>query len=286
MANSPYQTKPPHIPEPPPYSCTVDDLDDIQCEASGYKARSEYMEQYAPELKERRTKFDTARKDYPPARTGAESDVVEIRKRLAYIVEQLKCSLDDDVEECLENARREVWEKLHECGDDVGCCVGDCECDYSLDEETSALYAKTKEIETKVGKAEACFDRLAAEPTELPKRVKALKTAVDALAEKLGGEPKKADTRRSYAWALVYKQQLKDIWLGFGDVNAYIDCLCRGLGCSVRGRTALAALAGERAVRECKDQKGKERCDWLRANVVEEILAKCVEGARGTASAD
>lgn len=286
MASSPHQTKPPHTPDRPCPSCAVDDLDDLQCEAAGFKRRSEVMEAQGNNLKTRRASFDSARKDYSTARTDAESDVAEIRRQLVYIVEQLRCSLKEDVVECLESAHRDVHQKLQECGGEVGCCIGDCEFDASVEGETSALHAKLKDIEAKVVKAEACFDRLAAEPAELPKRVKALKTAVEALAGTLKGQPKKADTRRSYAWALVYQQQRSDIWLGFDNVNDYVDCLCKGLSCSVRGRTALAALEGEVAVRACKEQKAKERCDWLGANVVEEILAACVAETKQADAAD
>ena len=267
--------KPPD-PEPEP-ECDLGELDDLQCDAAGIKRQAEVMAQYAPKLEERRKQFDEARKGYATSRAAATTVVKEIRNQLDYIIEQLKCTLKEEAVNCLDQAYEEVRDRLEECRGPTptGCCIQEpCEFDTGVEGvPTPELRARIAETDRTADDAEACFDSLAGEPKALTDRVMALKADVEALAGKLGGDPTKAEPARTYAEALMAKQRLDDIWKGFTDVDEFVDCLCRALVCSVQGRKAQAILEGELAVRECKDDKARARCDWLANNLLEEILA-------------
>ncbi len=57
-------------------------------------------------------------------------------------------------------------------------------------------------------------------------------------------------------------------------MNAYVECLCRALMCSLKGRTALAILGAEIAVLECKEREKGVRCKRLQDDTLEEVLAE------------
>ena len=263
-------------PEPSP-ECDLGELDDLQCDAAGIKRQAQVTEAYAPKVEERRKKFDEARKGYTTSRTAATTVVREIRQQLKYIIEQLKCTLKDDAVNCLDEAYEEVRGRLEECRGptETGCCL-DEPCEFDTEVEgvpTPELRVRIAETDRTTTEAEKCFDDLVGEPKALTDRVMALKAEVEALAGKLGGDPTKSDPARTYAEALIAKQRLDEIWKGFADADEFVDCLCRGLLCSVQGRKAQAILEAELAVRDCKDEKARARCDWLANNLVEEILA-------------
>lgn len=255
--------------------CDPDDLDGLTCEAEGVKARAAYAAKYEGDLKNRRTAFDSARQAYSDARTAATNDVGQIRHQLHRIEEQLRCQLPDDIERCLDDAWREVYERLEACGLPTGCCIDD-DCEFDTHCEgvpTEQLRARQAEYERRVAAAEKCFDEvLVKEPTELKNRVAKLKQDVEALATAAASSTT-PDPKHAFATALWAKRRLHDIWLGFKDANAYHECVCGGLICSLRGRKALAVLAGELAVRQCREDENEKRCEWLRTHVVDEILA-------------
>lgn len=262
--------------EPCP-ECDLSALDDLECDAVGIAKRAEVVAAFAPQLAERRAKFDQARDEYATKRATAATTVDEIRGQLDYLMEQLKCMLPDDDESCLDQAYEEVWNKLIECRGPsaIGCCIDDdCEFASEVSEDTTAeqLRAWIAEIEGRAERVEACFDALVDEPTALTARVNALKAEVDQLVATLGGQ-QSSDVKKKYTEALIAQQKLANIWFGFDDVGEFIDCICQGLTCSFKGRQALAVLHAELAVRECRETKAKDRCAWLEAHLIDEILA-------------
>jgi predicted nucleic acid-binding Zn-ribbon protein len=257
--------------------CDLGALDDLKCEAEGIKAQAEYTAAKQADLDKRRTQFDGARKAYSDARADVRDDIKEIRDQLTRLLDQLRCQLPEHVIDCLDRAWREVRERLEKCGMPTGCCIDD-ECEFDTDYKdvaTDDLQKRKADYERRVKAAEDCFDALIKEPEELKKRVADLKAALEALAKDMA-DPK-SDPKQSYARALWYWRRLEDIWLGFEHANEYHDCLCQALMCSVKGHKAIAVLVGQIAVRDCRDKAEKARCDWLKANVVAEILAVYVK---------
>ncbi|HJU01630.1 MAG TPA: hypothetical protein VJ966_10540 [Actinomycetes bacterium] len=251
--------------------CDLGALDDLKCVAQGVKAQADYNAGKQTELDGRRTQFDGARAAYSDARDSVREDVKTIHDQLARIRDQLECQLPEDVLECLRDAWEEVRGRLEYCGMPVGCCIDDdCDFDDSCENVSSDDLEKRKaEYQRRVKEAEDCFDQLIKEPADLKTRVAALKADVEALAKDT------SDTRKAYAQYLWYRRRLNDIWLGFEHANEYHDCLCQALMCSVKGHAAIGVLVGEIAVRTCRDKAQKDRCDWLKAHVVDEILARC-----------
>jgi hypothetical protein len=251
--------------------CDLEALDDLKCVAEGVKAQADYTTSKQTELDARRTQFDGARAAYSDARASVRDDVRAIRDQLTRIRDQLECQLPEDVLECLRHAWEEVRDRLEYCGMPVGCCIDDdCEFDDGCENvPTDDLLKRKAEYERRVKAAEDCFDQLIKEPADLKTRVADLKADVEALAKDT------SDTRKAYARFLWYWRRLEDIWLGFEHANEYHDCLCQALMCSVKGHGAIAVLVGEIAVRTCRDKAEKDRCDWLKTHVVDEILAHC-----------
>jgi hypothetical protein len=272
---STYEQSGQHHPEPGP-ACDVGALDDLACEAEGIKAQAEYTASKEADLKRRRAAFDTARAEYAAARTDAAVQTQELRHRLAQLREQLRCRLSRRVIECLEQAWDEVRDELRKCGAvEAGCCLDDDEqCEFETEEggTDQELRARRAEFERRVKAAEDCFDALVLEPAALTQRVADLKLEVDGITAE-AADPATTDVKHTYARLLWAWQRLVDIWLGFEDVNAYHDCLCRGLACSVRGHKAIAVLVGELAVRACREKAEQARCTTLRTHVVDEILS-------------
>jgi hypothetical protein len=257
--------------------CDLGALDDLKCVAEGVKAQATYTDGKQTELDARRKQFDGARTAYSEARAKAKEDVKYIHDELERIRKQLECQVSESVLECLKDAWENVRERLEHCGGvPTGCCIDDdCEFDEGCEDvSTDDLEKRKTEYERRVAAAGACFDELIKEPGDLTKRVADLKKDVDALAKDT------SDTRKAYARYLWYRRRLKDIWLGFEDANEYHDCLCQALMCSIKGHTAIAVLVGEIAVRTCRERSEKDRCEWLKSHVVDEILARCQKSAQ------
>jgi hypothetical protein len=254
--------------------CDLRALDDLKCEAAGIKAQSDYIAGVQKDLDTRHKQFDGARADYRSARDEVAADVRGIRDQLTRIRDQLRCQLSEEVLECLERAWRDVYELLEQCGMPSGCCIDD-DCEFDSDCEGASsdeLHKRKADFEGRVKAVEDCFDKLIVEPAKLKERVADLKAKVEALAKEVA-DPKTVDLKQSYAKYQWYWQRLQDIWLGFEHANEYHDCLCQALVCSLKGHKAIAVLAGEIALRDCRDQARKDRCEWLKTHVVEEILA-------------
>jgi hypothetical protein len=262
----------------PCVDCDLSDFDEHNCEVEGTKAEAEYMQTHHEKLKQRREQFDKARTDYETARQGVAADLEWIRNQLKRIRDDLECHLDEKQRNCLQRAWEEVYKRLRKCGGDGGCCVDedDCRFEWTPGEYPTApdIRATIEDFERRVKKAEDCFDELVKEPEELKDRVSKLKEFVTELAKPASQEAKK-DYLRDFAKLLWAEYRLKQIWLGFDTVNEYVDCLCLALNCSLQGRRALAKLHGVLKTLECREAREKDRCAWLKKNVVEEIVAAC-----------
>ncbi|MBV9847968.1 MAG: hypothetical protein JOZ47_23300 [Kutzneria sp.] len=176
---------------------------------------------------------------------------------------------------CLDEAYEKVVCQLNECGCDEGCRVEDgCEFDTDTsgvsDEE---LAARIVDYQTQADAAKACFDDLSKEPVQLVARVDGLKAEVAAIAADLSGDPAKVDLKELYVRALVARRHVHHAWRGFEHTSDFGDCLCRALMCWSKATAATAVLTGEKAIRKCHADARKARCDYLKANIVKEILA-------------
>ncbi|MEU5342941.1 hypothetical protein AB0H18_19220 [Streptomyces sp. NPDC020766] len=265
--------------EPPHEDCDLSGVDDLACESKGVADRAKYIADHDAALKDRRAKYDVTRAAYTTARTTVAADVTSIRKDLHQIREQLRCQLDREVIECLDEAWAEVSERLERCGEPrAGCCSEECdfddECAGYEDDDIHELTARIARIDRRVSTAEACFDTLAGEPAALTQRVAGLRAAVDALLTEIS-DPKTVDPRHAYATLRWLWHRYDDIWWGFPRVRDFQDCLCQALTCSVTGRRVLGILVGRLGVLQCRKDAEDRRCETLRTHVVEEILEAC-----------
>nr|MDT0659409.1 hypothetical protein [Micromonospora sp. DSM 115978] len=259
--------------------CDPGHFDDIECRARGIEAQAAYLAQVKDELVQARERFDGARAAYNASREAATPIVSDLRQQLAQVIDQLKCLIDDDAEIRLLNcAFRTVQQEIDRCGDQSGCYFTD-ECDFDTDARgcrPDDIESTISEFETRVAAATAAFDDLIEEPTNLTARVAAVQAEVAAIVAGMAGDPRTTDFKRLYAQALVAKQHLADVWRGFPHTNAYVDCLCRILTCMYRGHSAIALLKGRAAVRDCHREAAQERCDRLREQTVDEVMAEYV----------
>jgi hypothetical protein len=265
--------------EPPGEDCDLSGVDELACESKGVADRAKYIADHAAALQDRRTKYDTTRAAYTTARATVAADVAALRKDLRQIREQLRCQLDGETLECLDEAWAEVAGRLEDCGEPrTGCCVEEChfddECEGYEDDDIDQLTARIAGIEGRVTAAEACFDALAGEPAALARRVADLRAAVDALLTEIS-DPKTVDPKHAYATLRWLWHRYDDIWWGFPRVHDFQDCLCTALKCSVTGRRVLGILVGRLGVLKCRKDAEDQRCETLRTHVVEEVLEAC-----------
>lgn len=270
----------PDQPPPPPKDddcpdCNPGALDGLQCDAVGLQAQATYLQSFAAATTARRGKFDKVRKLYTDARTKAAPDVKDLKNQAQHVKSQLDCLITDtNRKKCLSDAYASVLERLAKCAQTTG-GVPAKDCNVSIAAEGLDPVKRFGEIETLTVKAEASFDRLVEEPTQIPIRVQELKARVTALATDVGGDVSKLDLDRAYARLLVILHDLEDVWLGFADENAFYDRLCADLSCSLRGRQALGVLTHHIAVKKCQDDGVTTACDLLATTVVEEVVTIC-----------
>jgi hypothetical protein len=100
-----------------------------------------------------------------------------------------------------------------------------------------------------------------------------VKAEVASLTSDLGKDPATLDLKRLYARALVVKWKIRKVWGAFGQVQKFVDCLCQALTCWTKGCQAVYQLSGAKAIAECKEKAKKDRCDKLRNETVEQVLA-------------
>lgn len=263
-----------------PYpDCDPSLLDDLRCRAKGIQAEAEYNAQKMDELTQARTQYDGARSAYSAARTAAAPTVQELRHQLAQVIDQLKCLVDDDWEiRLLDRAYATIEERLEACGDTSGCYFQD-DCEFDDDARNCPpedIAGKIAEIDRRTQAAKAVFVDLIAEPTNLPKRVADLQAEVTAIVTSMAADPRTVDFKQLYAAALVARRHLAAVWRGFEHVNAYVDCLCLALTCQLKGHTAISVLKGRAAVHECHRQAGEARCEHLRKQTVDEVMAEYI----------
>lgn len=269
-------------PDPDHEDCDPHLIDCLKCAAVGVAAQAAYNAATQPDIETARTGYDTARTAYRTQRTEHALQVQDLRHQIKHLVERIKCLIKQQrVVTCIDEAYCTVVDQLEECGGPWGCCADD-ECDFDtdrtdlpedLDDRIAAYQKLIDEYQTHIDRARACFTQLSGEPAALAARVAAANAAIARINAALAADPAATDLKQVYADALVTKRDLDRIWNGFGDVNAFVDCLCRALTCWTKGWAAVSVLTGKKAVAECERDARKKRCDDLRTKTVEEILA-------------
>jgi hypothetical protein len=118
----------------------------------------------------------------------------------------------------------------------------------------------------------------------LPQRVADLRAEIDAIAKALAEGS--AEATELYAAVLVARRHLDTVWQGFGNVNEYMECLCRSLTCRVTGHGAISVLVRKEAVHECYRDSWRKACkrlaDETAAEVMAEYLRICSEDEGGS----
>lgn len=250
---------------PSPPDCSVDLLDDLKCEATGIKAQAEYNAKHTTELETARTSYDTARVQYRAARGAAKKTYKDLGTQLEKVLEQLKCLIDDRTKVgWLDRAFDTVAAELVACGGESGCGFDDT-CDFGelIDCPPGDIAGAIEKIEERVAKAKKVFDDLVQEPTELPKRVTAVQKEVDDIVKEMATDSRSVDFKALYAKALVAKYHRDNLWRGFHDGNAYVDCLCCTLLCQLKGYDAVSQLTRKQEVKKCRDDAEAEQCKQL-----------------------
>lgn len=268
---STYQATPGYSSQPP--GCDLTGIDNLGCKVAGVAAEADYLKGHQAKLAERRTQFDTARTAYQKAFTDVTAQRTTIQEKLAKLKEQL-CQVCAEDRTCLDEAWASVKAELEKCGTSGGCCVA--EADRTIDSKVEggdtpapeAVRAVITRLEAQAERVERCFSTLFAEPGELTKRATALATAVGKI------QPN-TDPVQAYAETLWAEHQLSTLDGGFATPAAFEDCLCIALKVSLELRQTLARLTGLAAERTCQHDKERTRCDWLLANVISEIIARC-----------
>lgn len=254
-------------------------LDELRCEAKGIEAQAAYNAKTKDELDQARTKYDGARAAYSQARSAAAHAVHDLEKQIGSVIEQLKCLVNDDHQTwLLGRAFHRVEERLEQCGHYSGCYFED-DCDFGeevLECPPDDIAAAIADIERRVSAAKNAFADLIAEPTNLPTRVTDLRKEVDDIVKKMAEDPRTVDFKQLYAAALVAQWHGLTIWHGFEHANAYVDCLCKTLSCQFQGHTAISKLTRRQAVHACHDEASKARCDHLRTQTADEVMAEYI----------
>jgi hypothetical protein len=276
----------PDYPPTPEPNCDPEVLDDYTCAAKGIQEQAAYNAAHLQALDAARTQYKGARKAYGAAWDTARPLLVESKKQLDKLIEQLECLIDKaKTVNRLRRAFDRVEERLEKCGDLSGCyCRTDCDFDEEVrDCPSEELAARIADIEERTKEAEACFADLIQEPTKLTERVTTVRAEIADIATKVSGNPLTTDFVRLYAAALVARRHLMTVQRGFDDVNAYVDCICQVLACMLKGHAAIAELKRREAVHNCYRDGKVAACDLLRMNTVDEVIAEYLKIAPGYA---
>ena len=259
--------------------CDLERIEELACSAKRFQKQADVSKESLEQVTGFKTKFGTARNDYQKARDAAQADVTAARTQLEDVLGQLRCRLDDDKEECLDDALDTVVDAIRKCAGTPGCCVGTCDFDPEPGSDNAATLAgRIEQYRREVKKASDCFASLIAEQAEVPKRAKSLKDAVAAIAAEVAADNPAKDWARLYARALVAAWQLKpaQLWKGLPTVNAYVDCLCAALTCALKGWEAIAKLEGVKAELDCKEDAKKDACEKKQQNIIDEVMREYV----------
>ncbi|WP_412543343.1 hypothetical protein R8Z50_12950 [Longispora sp. K20-0274] len=267
-------------------------IDCLTCRAKAIEKQAAYNATVQPELLAARADYDTARTAYRAKRREVELTVQDMRHESKRLIDRIRCLIkQDSVIRCLDRAWCQVAEELDACSGPPGCCAdaldsdydtGDVswECDPDADEgevmsdaDYEALRARITAYENRAERARQCFLALVKEPEELGKRVVAVRAELDAINAALAADSPATDLRHLYAQALVARRHLRLIWNGFPETRDYSDCLCRALTCWTTGVAAISVLVGKQAFEECRRDARAARCEKLRTETAEAILA-------------
>lgn len=254
--------------------CNPDLLDELTCRAVGIARQAEYNAAAKPALEAARTAYPGIRTEYRKTRAEAALEVQELLHRAKQLIERVRCQIPQDrIVECLDDAFRCVVRKLKKCGGTTGCCsAGDCDFDLSSPETIEELNARLAEYEMRLQAEKDCFDRLSEEPAALTQRTAEAKAEIDAAAKELDGDQAKVDLSRVYVSLLVAQRHLQDSWGGFDRTQDFLDCLCHALTCWIKATEAVSILTGHLAVKECRRDEARKRCEALATKTVDEVL--------------
>lgn len=282
-ADEPTQERSAEHPEgracPPPPTGTVGceaGVDDIKCVAEGDRAKSLYHDTFGTDLAQAKIDYEATRRDYRAEQRDAAPIVQALENEIRHLVERIKCQIEQKrVWKCLDDAFSSVRDEIRCCPSPSLCC--DNPCDFPLDDIEGntgiGLAVLIQQYQERTDAAKKCFTDLRGEPAALKARVLAAKMEVASITTDLGGDRATVDLKRLYARALVVRWQIKIIWGPFGQVQKFVDCLCQALTCWTQGCHAVYQLTGAKAVAECKERAKQERCNKLRAETVEQVLA-------------
>ncbi|MER7756217.1 hypothetical protein [Kitasatospora sp. NPDC097643] len=273
-------------PHPPGHGCCdVDAIDELSCKAAGIKRQAEVTDASLQDLTAFRAALGTAKTDYGKAVATAKPDVKAAEDQVKAIREQLRCRLDEEQRDCVEQAVQNVYGRIAQCVGEPGCREWDC--DFSTEGHQGDPVAKLAGLiahyREEVGTTSAYFkDVLLAEIAALPKRAAQLRTDAAQLAHD-AADPT-GSSLDLYARLLVLDRQVKGVWNGFPGVQDYVDCLCRTLMYILKGWEAIVILEGWQAVRACKDKAQQDQCKQLLEHTLDEVraeVAKCPPGDCG-----
>ena len=151
-------------------SCDPDLLDELKCRANGIEKQAEYNAAHGQELDDARAAYTAARAAYNTVRTAAEPLVSEARHQLEELVDRVRCQLDREGVERINEAFGRVVERLNRCGHERGCCC-DEDCDFDDDVRDCGpddVPGRLAVIEHRTNEAADCFWSLIGEHTVVP----------------------------------------------------------------------------------------------------------------------
>jgi len=266
--------------EQPCSDCDLGDIESLACSAQRFQKQADVANESLAQMTDFKTKFATARGDYQKVRGTVQPDVDAAKSQLAETMETLRCKLDDDKKECLDEAFEKVVVAIKDCSPPSGCCAGPCDfsSDVGEDETAAQLAGRIDQYRRDVGVSADCFTSLIADQTDLPARVAKVKAEVASIAADLCAENGPKDYARLYARALVAEWELKpkQLWRGFPTVNDYVDCLCKCLTCALSGWEAIAVLEGVKVEIDCKAAAAAAACAKKRDDMVDEVMCEYV----------
>jgi hypothetical protein len=273
----PQEPEEPECPPPPPETSGCEPgVDDLTCVAAGDKAKAAYHDTFVADLAQAKLDYEETRKAYRTEQHDATPVVQSLENEIRHLVERIKCQITQKrVWKCLDDAFGMVRDEIKCCPTPDLCCEDPCEFPLEDIEKKSVaeLAVLIAEYQERTDAAKQCFTDLKGEPAALKQRVEDVKTEVASLTTDLGGDPATLDLKRLYARALVVQWKIKKVWGAFGQVQKFVDCLCQALTCWTKGCYAVYQLSGAKAIAECKEQAKKDRCDKLRNETVEQVLA-------------
>lgn len=264
----------------PCVDCDLRAVGDLACSAKRFQKQADVANASLEQMTAFTTRFETAREDYQKARDAAQADVTAAKVQLDDILGQLRCRLDDDREQCLEEALKRVIASIRACTPTSGCCAGPCEFDATPGDDTAAkLSGRIEGYIRDVKKSTDCFESLIAEQTDLPARATKIRADIAAIATDLAADTPAKNYARLYARALVAEWQLKpgQLWKGFATVNDYFDCLCTSLTCALKGWEAVAVLEGIKAEMDCKADAATAACLKKQKDIIGEVMSEYVK---------